>query len=62
MLGETAASFPPSLHEEDGRIAIGIESNASHHRSAREGWVIAVTEAVTRGATLTRRKVALRDG
>ena len=37
-IGETLASMAANKHAGLGRVAFGIDLNATHHRSAREGW------------------------
>lgn len=44
-----------------GKFAVGIEVNASHSSSAREGVVTATCEAITLGSTLTVHQIAIED-
>ena len=44
-----------------GKFAVGIEVNASHSNSAREGTVTATCEAITLGNTLTVHQIAVED-
>lgn len=59
-LAETAGSFAAMVHGGPGRLALGIELNASHHRSARDGWVVATAEALHLGRTLAVYEVDVR--
>nr|WP_227993542.1 MULTISPECIES: PaaI family thioesterase [unclassified Pseudactinotalea] len=59
-LAETVGSFAAMLHGGPGRLAVGIELSASHHRSAREGWVVATAEARHLGRTLAVYAVEVR--
>ncbi|KQZ24209.1 PaaI family thioesterase [Microbacterium sp. Root553] len=61
VLGETAASFAANLHAGAHRIAVGIELNASHHRSLADGWMRATAVALTLGRTLTVHEVSVCD-
>lgn len=53
VLAETVGSIGAGLHAEAyGKVAAGIEINASHHRAVRTGTVTATATAVTLGTTL----------
>ncbi len=57
-LGSMAANvwgFPKN------KFAVGIEVNASHSGSAREGVVTATCTAITLGSTLTVHEIAVED-
>lgn len=43
------------------KFAVGIEVNASHSGSAREGVVTATCKAITLGSTLTVHEIAIED-
>lgn len=60
-LAETAGSFAAWKHAGKGRISVGIELNASHHRSAREGWVVARARALHLGNTLASYDIEIRQ-
>jgi len=59
-LAETVGSFAAATHAGPGRIAVGIELNATHHRSAREGWVVAEARALHLGRTLATYEISVR--
>lgn len=61
-LAETLASIAASLHAGPGRIAVGIELNATHHRAAREGWVVGTAEAIHLGRSTASYEIAVADG
>jgi uncharacterized protein (TIGR00369 family) len=61
VLAESAGSVGASLHAGPGRIAMGIEINASHHRSVTEGHVTAVATQVHGGRTLATYDVVITD-
>ncbi len=61
VLAETLGSFGAMLHAGAGRIAVGIEISASHHRSARSGVVTGTATAVHLGATTAVYEVVVED-
>lgn len=61
VLGESLGSFAANVHAWPDGYAVGIEVNASHSRSATEGYVIGTATAVTLGRTLTVHEVAITD-
>ncbi len=58
-LAETLASYAATAHAGPGRAAVGIELNASHHRSARSGSVHGVATAVHLGGNLASYEVTV---
>ena len=60
-LAETLGSIGAYLHAGEGRVAVGIEVNGSHHRAAREGIVTGTARAVTLGNTLAVYDVSVVD-
>ena len=61
VLGETLGSISSTIHAGPGRIAVGIEINASHSRSVAEGWVTATCSALSLGRTLATHEIVIRD-
>ena len=61
VLGESLGSFSANVWAHPDRFAVGIEVNASHSKSATEGYVVAVCEAITLGKTLTVHEIAISD-
>lgn len=61
VLGESLGSMSANLHAGPDRLAVGIEINASHTRSARSGIVTAVCTPVHLGRTLTTHEIAIDD-
>lgn len=61
VLGESLGSMSANLHAGPGRLAVGIEINASHTRSARTGIVTAVCTPIHLGRTLTTHEIAIDD-
>ncbi len=61
VLAEQLGSLAANLHAGPGRYAVGIELNASHHRSASSGEVTGVATALTLGRTLATYEIVLTD-
>ncbi len=61
VLGESLGSISSAIHAGPGRVAMGIEINATHSRSISEGWVTATCEALVLGRTLATHEIVIRD-
>ncbi|TFC39458.1 hotdog fold thioesterase [Cryobacterium sp. TMT2-14] len=61
VLGESLGSMAANLHAGPGRLAVGIEINATHTRSATSGFVTGVCTPVHLGRTLTTHEIAVTD-
>ena len=61
VLAETLGSVAANVHAGAGRLAMGIELNASHSRSASAGWVTGTCTSVHLGRTLTTHQVVMTD-
>lgn len=61
VLAETLGSAGSALHAGPGRIAVGIEINATHHRSATEGYVTGVATRAHGGRTLATYDIVITD-
>ncbi|MFC3998558.1 PaaI family thioesterase [Nocardiopsis sediminis] len=61
VLAETLGSVGSAIHAGKGRIAVGIEINATHHRSATSGHVTGVATAVHRGRTVATWDIEITD-
>lgn len=61
VLAETLGSIGALLHAAPGRIALGIEINATHHRSATSGLVTGVATRLHGGRTLTSYDIEIVD-
>jgi 1,4-dihydroxy-2-naphthoyl-CoA hydrolase len=61
VLAETLGSSGAALHAGPSRIAVGIEINATHHRSASEGFVTGVATRVHGGRTLATYDIVITD-
>jgi uncharacterized protein (TIGR00369 family) len=61
VLGESLGSISSAIHAGPGRIAVGIEINATHSRSTTTGWVTATCTALSLGRTLATHEIVIRD-
>ena len=61
VLAESLGSVGTHLHAGPTRRIVGIEINASHHKSATSGNVTAVATAVTLGKTLCTYNVEITN-
>jgi uncharacterized protein (TIGR00369 family) len=63
VLAETLGSIGAALHAAaaHGGIAVGIDINATHHRSARTGRVTGVATPLSLGGTLASYEVVITD-
>ncbi|MFC5379564.1 hotdog fold thioesterase [Aquipuribacter nitratireducens] len=60
-LAETLGSFGAMLAAGEGRVAVGVDINATHHRGARAGRVTGTATAVSLGRTLASYEVVVTD-
>lgn len=62
VLAETVGSIGSALHAKDlGKIAVGLDINATHHRAARSGSVTATARPVSRGSSVACFDVTIVD-
>ena len=61
VLGESLGSVSSAIHAGPGRYAVGIEINATHSRSATQGFVTATCDALVLGRTLCTHEIVVRD-
>lgn len=61
VLAETLGSFSAGMHAGEGRHAVGIEVNATHHRSIASGTVTGTCTAIHLGRTLATHEVVMTD-
>lgn len=62
VLAETLGSIGSAIHALSlGKIAVGLDINATHHRAARSGWVTGVAVPVTLGGSVACFEVTLTD-
>jgi 1,4-dihydroxy-2-naphthoyl-CoA hydrolase len=61
VIGETLGSVSSAIQAGPGRYAVGIEINATHSRSATDGWVTATCDALVLGRTVCTHEIVIRD-
>ena len=61
VLAETLGSVGTHLHAGPNRKIVGVDVNATHHKSATSGVVTAVATAVTLGKTLCCYEVEITN-
>jgi 1,4-dihydroxy-2-naphthoyl-CoA hydrolase len=61
VLAETIGSLGAFLHAGAGRMVVGIEISATHHRGARDGEVTAVATLAHGGRTLATYDIVVTD-
>ena len=61
VLAETIGSLGAALHAGLGRVVVGIEISATHHRAARDGDVTAIATLVHGGRTIATYEIAITD-
>jgi 1,4-dihydroxy-2-naphthoyl-CoA hydrolase len=62
VLAETLGSLGSGLHAGPGRVTVGIEISATHHRGAAEGQLVTgVATLLHGGRTLTTYDIAITD-
>ncbi len=61
VLGESLGSMAANLHAGPGRLAVGIDINATHTRSATSGVVTGVCTPIHLGRSMTVHEIAVSD-
>ena len=61
VLAETLGSVGSAVHAHPDRLSVGIEINATHHRSATSGTVTGTATAVHLGRTTATYEVVITD-
>ena len=61
VLAETIGSLAAALHAGLGRVVVGIEISATHHRGVRDGEVTAVATLAHGGRTLATYDIVISD-
>lgn len=61
VLVETLASLAAATHAGQGRIALGVDLNVTHHRAVRTGRVRGVATALALGRSVASYQVTIRD-
>ena len=58
---EALGSWAAVIHAGPGRSAVGVDINATHHRSARSGLVTGTATAIRLGRTIASHEVVITD-
>jgi uncharacterized protein (TIGR00369 family) len=61
VLAETLGSVGAVLHAGEGRIAVGVDLNVTHHRAVTSGFVTGVATPVPLGSTVATFDVVISD-
>jgi uncharacterized protein (TIGR00369 family) len=61
VLAETLASLGSFMHAQPDKIAVGVDINATHHRSLTSGWVNGTATALRLGRSVTSYEIVLTD-
>jgi 1,4-dihydroxy-2-naphthoyl-CoA hydrolase len=61
VLAETLGSVGSAVHAHPDKLSVGIEINATHHRSATSGTVTGVATAIHLGRTTATYEVVISD-
>jgi uncharacterized protein (TIGR00369 family) len=61
VLAETLASLGSHMHAQPDRIAVGVDINATHHRSVTAGWVTGTATALRLGRSVASYEIVLSD-
>jgi 1,4-dihydroxy-2-naphthoyl-CoA hydrolase len=61
VLAESMGSMGAALHAGPGRMALGVDINATHHRSATEGYVTGVATPLHLGRTIATYQIVISD-
>ncbi len=60
-LAETVGSIAAALHAGPGRIAVGVDLSATHHRAVRHGWVTGTATPLSLGRSVASYEIVVRD-
>jgi len=61
VLAETLGSVGSAIHAHPDKLSVGIEINATHHRSATSGTVTGTATAIHLGRTTATYEVVVTD-
>lgn len=61
VLAETLGSVGSAVHAHPDKLSVGIEINATHHRSATSGTVTGTATAIHLGRTMATYEVVITD-
>ena len=58
---EALGSWAAVIHAGPGRSAVGVDINATHHRSVRSGTVTGIATAIRLGRTIASHEIVVTD-
>jgi uncharacterized protein (TIGR00369 family) len=61
VLAETLASWGSFMHAQPERISVGVDVNATHHRSVTAGWVTGTATALHLGRSVASYEIVITD-
>lgn len=61
VFAESLGSTGAFLHAGEGRMAVGVEISATHHRSATDGYLTGVATQLHGGRTLATYEIVITD-
>jgi 1,4-dihydroxy-2-naphthoyl-CoA hydrolase len=61
VLAETLASLGSFMHAQPEKISVGVDLNATHHRSVNSGWVTGTATALHLGRSIASYEIVLTD-
>lgn len=61
VLAETLGSVGSAHHAGQGRIAVGVDLNITHHRAVREGYVTGVATPLSLGRSVAAYEIVITD-
>ena len=61
VLAETLASLGSFMYAQPERVSVGVDINATHHRSVTAGWVTGTAAAVHLGRTVVSYEIVIVD-
>lgn len=61
VLGESLGSIAANLHAGPGKLAVGVDINATHIRSAKSGYVTGVCTPVHLGRSMAVHEIVITD-
>ena len=61
VLAETLASLGSFIYAQPERISVGVDLNATHHRSVTAGWVTGTATALRLGRTVASYEIVITN-
>jgi 1,4-dihydroxy-2-naphthoyl-CoA hydrolase len=61
VLAETLASLGSFMHAQPEKVSVGVDINATHHRSVTAGWVTGTATALHLGRSIASYEIVITD-